>query len=211
MELARSRMVVIPAAMSRKALSATEMLVHVPQAGQQHLAGAVDDLRAGCGGLAAFGFDADDALAANGDALCRHGLRRRGIEDRHVLDDEVARGMMNELLGQAGGARRLHFVLRLQQRAEGALEPCANQARPALHSGEALWSLIEPEICRAEVEAVDLVERGVHFLAVGFDRNGLQLLQRGFAPGEQRQLAAILQQRLRQAGNRTRGPAVSPT
>ena len=82
-----------------------EMLMHVPQAGKQHLAAPSMTCAPGRGWLAALGRDTDDSLAVNGDALCRHRLRRHGIENRDVLEDEIAGGMVNELFGQAGSAR----------------------------------------------------------------------------------------------------------
>ena len=54
------------------------------------------------------------SLAANGDALLAGtDFAVVGIKDRNVLDDEVACGMMNELLGQAGCAGRFNLILRL--------------------------------------------------------------------------------------------------
>ncbi len=66
---------------------------------------------------------------------------------------------------------------------------------------------VEPQIRRAEVETVDLVKRGGGLLASGLDGNRLQLAQSRVASGQKGQLAAILQQRLRQQ-RRARGSTV---
>ena len=57
---------------------------------------------------------------------------------------------------------------------------------------------VKPDVGRSEVEAINSVKRHVHFLTARFDRYGLQQPQAGFAARQQRQFAAVLQQRLGQ-------------
>jgi len=123
-----------------------EMLMHVPQTRQQHLAGSIDDLRSRSGGMTGLGFDTHNALVPHRDPLPGDLVRVYRVENRHVFDNEIARWMVNELIGHAPGAGGLRLFLLVDQGTDGTFKPFSHHTRPAAHSREDVVRVVEPYI-----------------------------------------------------------------
>ena len=157
------------------------MGVHVPQAGHEKAALAVDHF--GIARRVHLGADRDDA--AGGD---QHGLvlghgRRRGVEHAHVAQQQrVPQGR-----GQRPRARRRELallgLLALGQAVQHRFLTLAHQRLPGRPAGEETLPRVQPQVGRHEIDAVHRVQ--VHALAA--DALAGELLDARLALGQQAQ------------------------
>src|SRR5271154_5001445 len=97
----------------------SQMCVHIPQAGQDHLAFAVDHLHAGGVGPAVIRLDTDNTVTLHRDALVRHEVPMLGVEDSHIANDQTARRPVGERFGEFGRSSDFDFALRFLERVYG--------------------------------------------------------------------------------------------